>query len=498
MKHISRTSCLGMSIGALLLCGSMSPAWAGDNADAEVDLQCNQCDSLDRQLDRLLREAAPGKEGKRFFVLPRSNDLNKIPQDPKNPLTPEKVRLGKLLYHETALANTQDCVLPKGEETYSCASCHFAQAGFKSNLPQGIGEGGGGFGSAGEARGFRNGYETRRPSDHGPDVQPIASPTILNGAYQELMLWNGQFGGVGDNADLLPQGKTWEAFGFPLEANALGLHGLETQAIAGMQVHRMKSIDTLHVLHVTRYKKLFERAFPQDKNPITHHNAALAIASFERTVLANEAPWQKYVKGDRGAMTNAQKRGALVFFDKGKGNCHACHTGPALNSMSFHALGMNDLDGTYLPGKVELGVFPEGTVPDDVRQLRGGLVRKVTGDEARGEQDDYKVKTPQLYNLMDSPFYGHGASFATVEEVVRYKNQAQPESIWVDRGHLSPLFVPLGLSENEISDLVAFLEGALYDPNLMRYVPRVLPSGNCAPVNDPRAQLDLSAGGFCR
>ncbi len=71
-----------------------------------------------------------------------------------------------------------------------------------------------------------------------------------------------------------------------------------------------------------------------------------------------------------------------------------------------------------------------------------------------------------------------------------YKNAAIPENPIVPMGQLAPQFQPLGLSPAEIDALVAFLEGALYDSNLMRYVPD-LPSGYCTPVNDPQARIDL-------
>jgi len=108
-----------------------------------------------------------------FYTLPDSDDFSAIPQDPKNPLTKDKVALGKLLYHETALA--VDSKFPSSMNTYSCASCHHAQAGFQANLPQGIGDGGIGFGFMGEMRRLD---PLSTASDI--DVQPIRTPTTLN------------------------------------------------------------------------------------------------------------------------------------------------------------------------------------------------------------------------------------------------------------------------------------------------------------------------------
>lgn len=426
--------------------------------------------NLDFQLRQLLIEKSNG-EGLKFFKLPWSFQLNKIPQDPLNPLTFAKIRLGKRLYHETALGVNN--VLDQGLETYSCATCHHAQGGFMANLPQGIGEGGIGFGARGEGRTFDPDY------DHDPvypDCQPIRTPTAMNGAYQELMLWNGQFGGVGGN---LGTEDLWVE-GTPLESNWLGMHGLETQAHAGLVVHRMGDIELSRVAENSIYKRLFRAAFRHDPEPINRLNAALAIAAYERTLLSNMAPFQRWLHGHRRAMTRQEKRGAMVFF--GTANCVHCHTGPALNSMTFYALGMNDLDGSWDFGRVNLDPFG-GTIPDGVRLGRGGFTQD--------PHDFYKFKTPQLYNLLDSPFYGHGGSFATVGEVVAYKNRAMPENPIVPPEQLAEEFVPLGLTDEEMDDLVAFLENALYDPDLLRYVPHSLPSGNCFPNNDPQSQIDL-------
>lgn len=244
----------------------------------------------------------------------------------------------------------------------------------------------------------------------------------------------------------------------------------------------MVDIEVSRVYGDETYREMFAAAFPGEAEPINRYNAALAIGAFERTVLANQAPFQRWLRGDTRAMTGQRYRGAVLFF--GKAECSGCHTGPALNSMTFYALGMNDLDASPDP-RVTLAPFG-GTVPDDVRRGRGGF----TGDPA----DDHKFKTPQLYNLLDSPFYGHGASFSTVRDVVEYKNDGIPQNALVPAGQIAGAFHPLGLTDAEIDDLVAFLEEALYDPNLMRYAPSELPSGNCPTVNDAQSQRDLGCG----
>jgi cytochrome c peroxidase len=201
--------------------------------------------------------------------------------------------------------------------------------------------------------------------------------------------------------------------------------------------------------------------------------AGLAIAAYERTLLANQAPFQRWLKGQYSAMTDMEKRGAIVFFNQG--NCVSCHTGPALNSMAFYALGMNDLytDGSSF--NVHAG---------NAENLgRGGFTKR--------PEDMYKFKVPQLYNLKDSPQYGHGASFKSIKEVLEYKNKAIKQNSVVPDVQLADEFVPLLLTPAQIEDLNAFITFGLRDPYLKRYQPDDLLSGNCIPNNDPKSRSDL-------
>ena len=427
-----------------------------------MTLACNKKteQTLDNQLVVAL-DAVSGGNGLSHFMLPSSGDFVNIPQDPKNPLTEEKVSLGQLLYHETALATRAK--LPDGMNTYSCASCHHAAAGFQAGRIQGIADGGSGFGYDGGARDIHAAY----PADS-MDVQPIRTPTVLNGAYSDVMLWNGQFGATGTNHGTE---ASWTP-GTPKEVNTLGYEGMETQAIAGLTVHRM-AIDTA-VLFPMGYQPLFDAAF-SDVPVAERYNsetAGLAIAAYERTILANQSPFQEWLRGNQKAMGDAEKSGALLFF--GEAGCYQCHNGPALSGMSFEAIGMKDLEG--------YGVYGPG-VDDGTQKGRGGF----TGNE----KEMYCFKVPQLYSLGYSPFYGHGGSFTTLRSVVEYKNEAQPENTDVPAEYLSDMYEPLSLSEEEIDQLTAFLENGLNDSNLDRYVPASLPSGNCFPNNDAQSRIDL-------
>jgi cytochrome c peroxidase len=466
MKHAFTNKALHLSVLALFV-GSLVGCQVSDTVFIKAG---GGGSALDDELEAALVSASGG-QGLDYFKLPSSNDYASIPQDPNNPITKAKVDLGRLLFHETGLLVSP--MRPEGVQTASCASCHHAAAGFQAGRIQGVGEGGSGFGVHGEARFNDPNYQIAQL-----DVQPIRSPTAMNAAYQEVMLWNGQFGGAGIN---LGTEASWTP-GTPKETNLLGYTGVETQAIAGLKVHRLAPIENSLVATNATYQAMFAAAFPTGQPngsvlPVggavgLREQTGLAIAAFERTMMANAAPFQRWLRGSKNAMTDQEKRGAVLFF--GKANCSSCHTGPALNSMTFYAIGAPDLDGPGVYGDVVGKAENKG---------RGGFTGRA--------EDMFKFKTPQLYNLKDSPFYGHGGTFNTVREVVEYKNSGIPSNPDVPASQLAPQFQPLNLTAAEVDDLVAFVENGLYDPQLSRYLPTSLPSGNCFPNNDPGTRADL-------
>ena len=416
----------------------------------------------------LINTASP-TQSKNFYLLPDSDDFDNIPQDPMNPLTQAKVDAGKLIYHDPAFATEGVALRAK---TWSCATCHHARAGFKSGLIQGMGEGGEGFGLKGETRAWHDPDTGTQDAD----VQPVTSPTVLNVAYQDVMLWNGALGNASNgiiNAGIDPERLMTE--GTPKEANLEGLSGIETQAIAGTGVHRILGFPP--ELEQTDYYQMLLDAFPEFSRDELNKSSTRAIAAFERTVLANKAPFQRWLRGDEFAMSKKEISGAEVFF--GDGGCVACHQGPALSSrvgatedQVFFAVGFSDLDVNEIIGNVAEGV----------RLGRGGL----TGLE----EDNYKFKVPQLYNLADINVFGHGGSFSSVREVVEYKNAGVAQND-VSKINVDYRFVPLNLSTTQIDDLVEFLEVSLRDPDLMRYEPTSLPSGLCVINNDSTSRADL-------
>lgn len=419
-------------------------------------------------LEDLLTASSP-TQSKDFYLLPDSDDFNNIPQDPLNPLTQAKVDAGKLIFHDPAFATEGVALRAK---TWSCATCHHARAGFKSGLIQGMGEGGEGFGLKGEARAWHD-PET---GTQDADVQPVTSPTVLNVAYQDVMLWNGALGNSSNgiiNVGIDPDRLMTE--GTPKEANREGLSGIETQAIAGTGVHRILGFPP--ELESTDYYQMLLDAFPEFSRDELNKASTRAIAAFERSILANKAPFQQWLRGDESAMSAKEISGAEVFF--GEGGCVACHQGPALSSpvgatsdQVFFAIGFSDLDVNEVIGEIA----------DGVRLGRGGL----TGNS----EDNYKFKVPQLYNLADINVFGHGGSFSSIREVVEYKNNGVAQND-ASITNLDYRFVPLNLSSAQIDDLVEFLEVSLRDPDLMRYEPQSLPSGLCVINNDTTSRADL-------
>jgi len=145
----------------------------------------------DRSLEQAVKKAsADGTMD--HFILPDSDDYASIPQDEKNHLTSMKVTLGGFLFHETGIA--LDPTHDSSEQSWSCSSCHIADAGFTPGTMQGIADGGIGFGTIGENRTINPIYEEEEI-----DAQGIRAISLLNAAFIENAFWNGQFGAGGAN-----------------------------------------------------------------------------------------------------------------------------------------------------------------------------------------------------------------------------------------------------------------------------------------------------------
>ena len=368
-----------------------------------------------------------------------------------------------MLFFETGIGLSPNNAVSK--EAYSCSSCHVPSKNFTAGRFQGIADGALGFGLNGEGR-------TKNPLYLGEQVDAQGArplPTV-NLTYVTNALWAGTFGSFGVNVGT--EGS-WHQDTL-VEINFKGLEGLEANNTRALIVHRQ--VINKAVTDSLGYTELFNKAFPDipESERYTLLTGAFAIAAYFRTILTNQTPFQEWLKGDRSAMTEEQKRGALLFF--GKAGCVNCHNSPSLNNMEFFALGVNNL---YQSG---YNVFRTG--PTDGRNLgRGGFTKRA--------EDLHKFKVPQLYNMKDVGFYFHGASKTSLRDVVQYFNKGIPENPDVPASQISGFFRPLGLTDTEVDELVEFLENGLYDPNMTRYMPEVTMSGNCFPNNDLQSKVEM-------
>ncbi len=396
-----------------------------------------------------------------YYILPDEGDLASLPQDQRNLLSPEKVALGKMLFYETGLAT--GAKFESGIGTYSCGSCHLPTAGMRPGAPQGVADGGMGYGVNGENRLRLSEY-----NEDDLDVQSARPLSLINVAYVTNTFWNGQFGGEGSN---IGTEDVWD-LREDTRRNALGYKGVETVNFAGIITHRI--LINKELLDQYGYTEMFDRIFPEfePEERYTQFVASLALSAYLRSIVSDQAPFQKWLKGDMEAMSKQEKLGASLFF--GKARCANCHYEKNLGSNEFHALGVKDIYQRPSYSASE----------DDRRNLgRGGFTLK--------EEDNYKFRVPQLYNMGDAPFYFHGASKTNLEELLEYKIIAQSENPKISNDRLSEKFLPIDLNQEEKDAVLAFLNQSLRDPNLKRYMPEYVLSGQCFPNNDFRSRVDL-------
>ncbi|MEO2065632.1 MAG: cytochrome-c peroxidase [Desulfurobacteriaceae bacterium] len=221
----------------------------------------------------------PYAKYKKFFTpLPA---LPPIPAD--NPLTPEKVKLGKMLYYDPRLSRSK---------VISCNTCHNLALGGDDNVKSSIG------------------HEWKTGGRN--------APTTLNAGFLRVQFWDGR-------APTLEE----QAKG-PLQAH------VEMNSTPEIVVRRLKAIP--------EYVELFKKAFPNDPDPVNFTNVVKAIAAFERTLTTPNSPFQRYLLGDDSALTKEQKEGMKLFVKYG---CTACHNGPVLSDGQFHKFKWNKDLGRY-------------------------------------------------------------------------------------------------------------------------------------------------------
>ena len=201
----------------------------------------------------------------------------------QNPITPEKVKLGKILFYESRISI---------DGTVSCAKCHPVSLYAVDGLRKAIG--------------------------NNCKENPRNSPTIFNAASQISAHWIGNRTSVEDQARQSVTGPP--AFGMPSNESAEKI-----------------------LKNMKEYVSLFKAAFPGEKDPVTIDNFAKAVGAFERTLMT-PAPFDAFVKGDAKALTEKQKRGLKTFFETG---CMACHFSPYVGGQMYQKFGVFETYGNY-------------------------------------------------------------------------------------------------------------------------------------------------------
>ncbi len=202
--------------------------------------------------------------------------------NPENPLNRDKILLGKMLFIDARLSKSG---------FFSCNSCHNLTTGGVDNLPTSIG--------------------------HAWHSGPRNAPTVYNAAIHTTQFWDGRAKDVEEQA----QGPV-----------------LNPGEMASSKELVLERINT-----IPEYVSLFKKAFPESKDPITYENVAKAIAAFERTLMT-PSRFDRYLKGDKKALTSDEMKGLNIVVKKG---CVACHRGPALGGNSFQKFDYGDDMGRY-------------------------------------------------------------------------------------------------------------------------------------------------------
>jgi len=281
-----------------------------------------------------------------------------------------RIALGKMLFFDPRLS---------GDGNMSCATCHNPLLGWSDGLAT--------------AKGFKS------------QVLGRASPTIVNTAYNTIQMWDGRKASLEEQASA------------PMTSE------LEMHADITMLISFLKNNEG--------YKLLFDKAYPGED--INIETISKALANFERTILSNDSAFDRWVKGDKNAMTDKQVRGFKVFSDSNKGNCIACHLPPNFTDNGFHNIGLASFNNI----KPDMGRFNQKAVS----LMKGAF------------------KTPTLRDIaLTAPYFHDGSANSLMEVVEHYVKGGEIKT------NLSPSMKPLKLNKWEKLELVAFLQALTTKP----------------------------------
>jgi cytochrome c peroxidase len=325
--------------------------------------------------------------------LPPGAPRPRVPAD--NPLTCAKAELGRYLFYDKRISING---------TESCGSCHRQELAFTDARAASVGATG--------------------------ELHKRGAMTLVNVAYSKVFNWSN------------PTVKS-------LEQQALtpmfGTHPLELGVSqGGAKFLRLAMFDAV-------YRNLFPRAYPGEPLPFTIRNVIRAIASFERTIVSADSPYDRYHFGqDENAISAAAKRGELLYFLDGAGRCFRCHGGPTLGGADsiFHNTGLYNLNGLFSYPPPNIGIY----------------------EYTKNPADAGKFKAPSLRNIALTAPYMHDGSIASLAEVLEHyvaggrTIRSGPNTGMGSRNaHKDELIHEFFLTPQNKLDLVAFLESLTDD-----------------------------------
>jgi cytochrome c peroxidase len=355
------------------------------------------------------RAIEKSKLGPYEWNLPPGFPYPNVPAD--NPMTKEKVELGRYLFYDKRLSFNQ---------TQSCATCHQQAKAFTDGRAQGVG-------STGE-------------------LHPRGPMSLVNVAYSPVLTWANPLVRTLEKQAQVP------LFGDdPIE---LGMTGKED-----VLVERLKSDE--------RYSKLFAAAFPAEAEPISLRTVTQAIASFERTILSGDSPYDRYRNGDdSNAISESAKRGEALFFSE-RLECFHCHGGfnftgsvdyldKGFAEVEFHNTGLYNLKGQLSYPAPNLGLY----------------------NFTHQDEDVGKFKAPTLRNIALTAPYMHDGSVATLEDAIDHYSAGgrtvatgPNAGVGADNPNKSEFVKHFDLTAGERNDVLEFLKSltdttVLVDPAL--------------------------------
>lgn len=280
------------------------------------------------------------------------------PAPPDNPTTPEKVSLGKQLFFDPRLS---------GDNSMSCATCHLPDKAFGDGVALGKG--------------------------HGGKTLARNTQTCLNVGFFANFFWDGRAA--------------------TLEEQALG--PIQSADEMNQNLDRLEE----ELRAIPGYVQQFKAVFGTKPN---RAGIAKALATYQRTLVTGPSPFDRYLQGDKNALSADAKRGLELF--EGEARCIECHNGPLLSDSKFYRLGLSEKD--------------EGRA-------------KITGMQ----EDRFRFRTPTLRNIAETGPYMHDGSIKTLDEVVALYYRGIPRSGTDGLSSDSPDL--RGQSYSEIPYLVAFL-----------------------------------------